>query len=92
MDSQRYQWLTEEVIEIRLYQHPSKFYATPLEKVEEGARADELQVNDTVMLVGQYMVVGEWDDDRHDPGVGYMMTNYLKVTSTENPQNRGGVA
>jgi len=81
-------WLTEEVIEIRLYQHPSKFYATPLGKVEEGARDDEVQLNDTVMLVGQYMIVAERDDDCQHPGLGYIMTNYLKVTSTET-QNRG---
>ena len=76
-----FEWLSDDVIELSLHQHPSKFYATPLQPVEDEVRSDEIQINDLVMLVGQYLIVAEHDGDCDDPGIGYIMTNYLKVTS-----------
>ena len=74
-------WVSDEIIEVFLRQDPTKYYVIPLGPVDEGSRDDEIQVGDTTLLLGQYLVVAVGDDDCNEPGLGFVMTNYLKVTN-----------
>ena len=76
-------WLTDDIIELSLYQQSTRIYASPLKPVEEGFREDEVRVGDTAMLVGQYMIIAEADEHSGDGEAGFLMTNYLRVTNME---------
>ena len=76
-------WLTDDMIQLSLNQQSARVYASPLKPVEEGFRDDEVRVGDTAMLVGQYVIIAEADEYSNDPEAGYLMTNYLRVTSIE---------
>ncbi|KAL9607950.1 MAG: hypothetical protein Q9167_007188 [Letrouitia subvulpina] len=81
-------WLSDEVIELTLRNQPSKIFATPLKPVPEGYRHDEIRINDVVSLMGQYVAISEPDEDpRGERGLPLIMTNYLRITGTEE-QNR----
>ena len=85
------QWLTGEVIELSLHQQPSKLFVTPLKPVPEGYRDDEVRVGDIAMLLGQYVAIGERDEDSYGPNPAFSMTNYLRIVSMEeqNQSRRG---
>ncbi|MCJ1402768.1 hypothetical protein MMC11_005989 [Xylographa trunciseda] len=72
-------WVSTEIIEVFLCQDPTKYYVVPIGPCDEGSRGDEIQVGDTTLLLGQYLVVAVGDDDCNEPGLGFIMTNYLKV-------------
>ena len=76
-------WLNEDIIELSLKDQSAKVYATPLKPVEEAYREDEVRIGDTAILVGKYIILAETDGDCSDPGAGYLMTNYLRVTAVE---------
>ena len=84
-------WLTSEVIELSLYQQPSKVFVTPLKPVPEGHRDDEVRVGDIAMFVGQYVAIGEGDEDSSGANAAFSMINYLRVVSMEeeNQSRRG---
>ncbi len=84
-------WLTGDLIELSLYQEPSKLFVTPLKSVPEGHRDDEVRVGDIAMLLGQYVAIGERDEDSSGPNVPFSMTNYLRIVSMEeqNQSRRG---
>jgi hypothetical protein len=50
-------WMSDVLIEVLLHGIPTRFFVSPLERVEEGLRDDEVQVGDSVILVGQYIVI-----------------------------------
>ena len=76
-------WLNDDIIELSLNQQSARVYATPLKPVEEAYRDDEVQIGDTAILVGKYIILAETDGFSGDPGAGYLMTNYLRVTTVE---------
>lgn len=84
-------WLTGEVIELSLYHHPSKLFVTPLKPVPEGHQDDEVRVGDVAMLLGQYVAIGERDEDSSGPNAAFSMINYLRIVSMEeqNQSRRG---
>jgi hypothetical protein len=83
----RVSWVTDSLIEVTLEHIPSKFMVTPLQNVEEGARNDEVQRGDVVILAGHYLIVAVPDQEGNGrgPGTGggLIMTNFLKVQSAE---------
>ncbi|CAF9904073.1 MAG: hypothetical protein ALECFALPRED_004831 [Alectoria fallacina] len=84
-------WLTGEVIELSLYQQPSKLFVTPLKPVPENHRDDEVRVDDIALLLGQYVAIGERDEDSSRPTAAFSMINYLRIVSMEEEnQSRGG--
>lgn len=84
-------WLTGEVIELSLYQQPSKLFVTPLKTVPEGHRDDEVRVGDIAMLLGQYVAIGERAEDSSGPKAAFSMINCLRIVSVEeqNKSRRG---
>ena len=79
-------WLNDDIIELSLNQQLAKVYATPLKPVEEAYRDDEVRIGDTAILVGKYIILAETDGFSSDPGAGYIMTNYLRVTAVDEEQ------
>lgn len=71
-------WISDDIIEISFQGIAAKYFVSPLRSVLEGERFDEVQVRDSVLLVGQYMVVVEAEDN----GLG-IVTNWLKITGLE---------
>lgn len=84
-------WLTGEVIELPLHQQPSKLFVTPLKRVSEVHRDDEFRLRDIAMLLGQYVAIGEWDEDSSGSDAPFSMTNYVRIVSVEeqNQSRRG---
>ena len=86
-------WLTGEVIELslHLYQQPSKLFVTPLKPVPEGYRDDEVRIGDVAILLGQYVAIGERDEDSYEPNAALSMINCLRIVSMEerNQSRRG---
>ena len=86
-------WLTGEVIELslHLYQQPSKLFVTPLKPVPEGYRDDEVRIGDIAMLLGQYVAIGERDEESSIPNAALSMINCLRIVSMEerNQSRRG---
>ena len=76
-------WLNEDIIELSLNQQSAKVYATPLKPVEEAYRHDEVQIGDIAILVGKYIIIAVTEGFSSDPGAGYLMNNYLRVTAVE---------
>jgi len=56
---QRVSWVDENVLEVSFHGHDTKYFVTPLRKLEEHEKEDELKVDDRVILCGQYLVVVE---------------------------------
>lgn len=71
-------WLTDDLVELSLSHWPSKLFVTPLQPVPEGYRKDEVQVGERAVLLGQYVAIGEPDDQRD---AALTMTNYLRIVS-----------
>ena len=78
-------WLAENIVEVSLERSPSKYLLTPLAPADEGDRAEEIRVDDIVVLAGQYMIVAAPNDSFHSPDPPLIMTNYLRLTSIEEP-------
>ena len=75
-------WLADDMIEVSLVDHPTKYFVTPLQTVVEAFRSDEIQVGDIALLAGEFMILAVPGENR-DPDPRLVMTNYLKVTSVE---------
>ncbi len=75
-------WLADDMIEVSLVDHPTKYFVTPLQTVVEAFRNDEIQVGDIALLAGEFMILAVPGENR-DPDPRLVMTNYLKVTSVE---------
>jgi hypothetical protein len=74
----RVTWLSDVLVEVLLRNDPKKYFASPLEYVEEGKRSDEIQEGDVAVLAGAYMILAVPND--RDVGIeSLIMTNYLKV-------------
>lgn len=88
---ERVTWVTDTIIEISFYGSSAKFTLSPLAAVTEGERADEIRPNDTIILLGQYVVVvelGEGQSSRDKEAI----TNWLKIVGVEqNPVSRRGM-
>ncbi|KAL6720999.1 hypothetical protein ACLMJK_000099 [Lecanora helva] len=84
-------WLTGDVIELSLDRRPSKVFVTPLKPVAEGHRDDEARVGDIVVLLGQYVAVGEPNDINARADEAGSMINYLRIVNMEeqNQSRRG---
>ncbi|KAK5063012.1 hypothetical protein LTR84_005088 [Exophiala bonariae] len=52
-------WHDESVMEVTFHQQDAKYYLTPLRKLQEDERDEELKPNDQVILAGQYIIVVE---------------------------------
>lgn len=87
-------WQSPEVLDIVLDQHPNTYSATPLGRVQEDQRSDEVRSGDTVLLVGQYIIIANIPDDAPpvyvdgrplylDGNPLYVMENYLRIVSVE---------
>ena len=74
-------WLTDKLIELSLSHPRPKIFATPLKFVPEGHRDDEVRIGDVAVLVGQYVIIGEVDEEHG--GSPLSMTNYLRIVSIE---------
>ena len=86
-----FKWLTGEVIELSLHQRPSKLFVTPLKPVPEGRRDDEVRIGDIAMLLGQFVAVGERNEDGAGLNAAFTLINYLRIVSMEeeNQSRRG---
>ncbi|KAL9620649.1 MAG: hypothetical protein Q9160_004785 [Pyrenula sp. 1 TL-2023] len=56
-------WLSNEVVDVRLRGDETHFYATPLKTVNEVSREEEVEIGDVVLLAGQVLIVAEKVDD-----------------------------
>jgi hypothetical protein len=74
-------WTRDDMIEVMLHQHPSKFFVAPLKPVNEIGRADEIQVGDIAVLAGHYMIIAVRGEGASH--WGYVMTNYLRINSVD---------
>lgn len=84
-------WLNSELVELRLDGRPSKLFVTPLKPCPEGYRSDEVRVGDIAVLLGQYVAIGEDNNDGTGPHNALSMTNYLRIISMEDQnQSRRG--
>ena len=84
-------WLTGEVIELTLEREPSKVFATPLQPVPEGFRADEARQGDVAVIMGHYVAIAEHCEDPRGATSAFTMTNYLRIVSMEREtQSRRG--
>lgn len=75
-------WRTTELADVCLDRSPLKYTVQPLKPVNELGRDDEIQVGDKILLVGHYMVV-KVEEDMPQGGVGWSMTNWLRIVSVE---------
>ena len=85
-----FNWISDEIVEVFLEQHKVKYWVTPLKPVEESLRDDEIQEGDIVVLAGRYMIIAAPPEDG-DHDYGLIMTNWLKITGSEDQSrsNRG---
>lgn len=70
-------WNDESVMEVTFHDQDAKYYITPLRKLQEDERDEELKSNDEVILAGQYLIIVEPNgqtfvpnseaDARHNP-------------------------
>ena len=84
-------WLTGEIIELSIHQQQSRLFVTPLKPVPEGYRHDEVRPGDVAVLLGQYVAVGEREDESSGPNAALSMINCLRIVSMEeqNQSRRG---
>ncbi|KAI9775614.1 MAG: hypothetical protein M1839_001015 [Geoglossum umbratile] len=78
-------WLSSDAVELHFAGSNSTVIATPLESVSEEDQDDEVTAGDTVVFVGQYLLVIE-KAESHTPGsyiVPERAVNFLKLTSME---------
>jgi hypothetical protein len=84
-------WVTEALIEVGFYGLSALYLLSPLVDVAEGERADEIRANDTILLLGQYVVVVELGEDQ-PPHAKEAVTNWLKIVGVEQyPVSRRGM-
>ena len=88
---ERVRWVTDAIIEVGLGGLKANYMLSPLTAVAEAERADEIRLNDAVIMIGQYVVVVE-------PGEGQStqdkeaVTNWLKIIGVEQqPVSRRGM-
>lgn len=74
-------WTRDDMIEVMLHQHQSKFFVAPLKPVNEVGREDEIQVGDIAILAGHYMIIAVQGEGASN--WGYVMTNYLRINSVD---------
>lgn len=74
----RVTWLSDIIVEVLLHNDPKKYFASPLEYVQEGKRPDEVQEGDIAVLAGSFMILAVPSDGDEEMD-GLIMTNYLKV-------------
>lgn len=72
-------WLSDKIVEVLLQGGRKKYFASPLEFVDEARREDEVQVGDIAVLAGQYMVLAVPNEEEANDTL--IMTNYLRVSS-----------
>ncbi|KAF2805880.1 uncharacterized protein BDZ99DRAFT_466218 [Mytilinidion resinicola] len=77
----RANWISNEMIEVTLSQHPAKFLVAPLQPVDEASRADEVQIGDIAILAGHYIIIAVPGEGEFS--WGYIMTNYLRINSMD---------
>ncbi|KAF2093457.1 hypothetical protein NA57DRAFT_81383 [Rhizodiscina lignyota] len=75
-------WRSDSVIEISLQNQDVKYFASPLEHVDEALRDDQVRTGDVAVLAGQYMILAEEGEEAEDD---LILTNYLKITNVEEP-------
>jgi hypothetical protein len=71
-------------IEVTLENDSNRYIVAPLEYVEESEREEQIQEQDIALLVGQYMIVAEPEEEEGYNGL--YMSNYLKVSRRNNLQ------
>ena len=82
-------WLSDDIVEISIFNDRSKLIVSPLHPVDEVDRDEELQLGDFVMLAGQFVIIAEpaphvqQVDKNYAPVAAFIMTNYLKIVSAE---------
>lgn len=52
-------WSNESVMEVTFHEQEAKYYVTPLRKLQEDEREEELKPDDRVILAGQYLIIVE---------------------------------
>ena len=72
-------WRSDNLVEVTLQGHNTKYIASP---IGQGVinHDDEIQVGEVAALAGQYLIIAERPNDPNQP---LIMTNYLRVSSTE---------
>lgn len=65
-------------LEVYLQNDTNRYIVAPLEYVEESERDEQIQAQDIALLVGQYMIVAEPQEEEGYNGL--YMSNYLKVS------------
>lgn len=76
-------WLTSELIQLTFFGFPPKVFVTPLRPILVTQRADEVQVNDIASLLGQYVAIGAFQDERVLPNIVPNMMNQSRIVSME---------
>jgi hypothetical protein len=79
-------WLSDAIVELGLQGHSAKYFASPLNGVTEGLREDQVEIGDVAVLAGRYIILAVPNDD--DTSNGLILTNFLKITSVEEPVQR----
>jgi hypothetical protein len=79
-------WLSDAIVELGLQGHSAKYFASPLNGVAEGLKEDQVEIGDIAVLAGRYIILAVPNDD--DSSNGLILTNFLKITSVEEPVQR----
>jgi len=82
-------WLSEDQADVT-FGSGLKVIVSPLEFVNEVERVEEICPGDSVILAGQYVIVGEVERASAYDQNGtraYLMTNYLKIISVDRGEN-----
>lgn len=88
---ERVRWITDSLVEAGFYDSSANYLLSPLTAVAENEQADEIRSNDTIILVGQYVVVVELAEGCSPHGKE-TITNWLKIIGVEQqPTSRRGM-
>jgi hypothetical protein len=74
---QNVEWILDELAVVKLGDDQLKSFVAPLEFAED--RDDEIMTGDTVMLVGQYLIVAAIARDK----CHYDVANYIRIKEVE---------
>jgi hypothetical protein len=74
---QNVEWISDELAVVKLGDGQPKIFVAPLEFADD--RDDEIITGDTVLLVGQYLIVAAIAGDK----CHYNMTNYMRIKEVE---------
>jgi len=77
-------WISDGTqIEVTLDGIEARYFVAPLKQVLETQRQDQINVGDTALLIGQYLVVASPAEGVHDGQAEFYMENWLRIVNSE---------